>query len=510
MFSRNADPRREWVHDPDMHGSARWADEAHLAERGYGPYGRHLLGFLPAAERGEGTIPVTYDGFRHEVVVSPTRGGKGVSGAVPRLLDHHGGAVVLDVKDGELAQITARYREEVLGQNVCLIDPYDVVSSRLGRKPARINPLLNVDLDGDEPFDEAMLIADACVIPETHGESHWSGEAAALIAGLILRESEIGGTLASVRDALNRDADSFATYVEGMMSSPYKLVRAAAGRISNKVDRELSSVISTAHRNTHFLESAKLAASLSASDIDLSTIGSNTTIYIVLPARRIRAAKRWLRLLTAMLINVITALPEKPHDSVMILLEEMAALERMAIIEQSFGLMAGYGIQLVAVIQDFTQLRDLYRDRWETFIANAASVQCFGTNDFFTARYLSDLSGRTSAERVSYESSQIRASLVGDPEFRAQGDFNYGRPLITPDELMSLHPCVQFIKLAAAKPVMGYRPAYFLDQRYRDRRGQPLYDIHPHHADWPVPKAINFLQPGLYLGAELSKHLKVG
>ena len=57
----------------------------------------------------------------------------------------------------------------------------------------------------------------------------------------------------------------------------------------------------------------------------------------------------------------------------MFLLEEMATLERMAIIEQAVGLMAGFGMQFVMVVQDFTQLKDLYKNRWESFLANSAA-----------------------------------------------------------------------------------------------------------------------------------------
>lgn len=359
-------------------------------------------------------------------------------------------------------------------------------------------------------FDEAMLIASAIVVPENGGETHWSGEAEALIAGLILAEAERGGDLASVRAVLNRDKDSFAAYLAEMAESEHGLIRAAAGRIDNKEERELSGVLSTAHRNTHFLESVRLAGSLELSDIDLSQIGAAMSIYIVLPARRIRSAKSWLRILVGQLIYAVTALETRPRDPVLILLEEMATLERMAIIEQSFGLMAGYGLQLVAVIQDLTQLKDIYRDRWETFVANAATVQCFGTNDAFTAQYFSGLSGQSSTMQLSHTSAAIRASLLGDPDYQGLGDSKSGRSLITPDELMSMHPSVQFIKLAAARPVIAWRPAYFLDAAYRDRRGAPLYDIHPHQAHRPIARAVDFTMPGLDIGTVLARYLKVG
>lgn len=455
-------------------------------------------------------MPISYSGDRHQLIVAPTRGGKAVSGAVPRLLEHTGSAIVLDVKDGELARITARFREEVLGQRVILIDPYDIVADALGYPQSRLNPLARIDIDGDNSFDEALLSSTAIVVPSGPGENHWDGEAESLITGITLSEVELGGDLADVRAVLNRDRDGFKAYVERMLLSPYKLVRAAGGRIDNKEERELSGVMSTAHRNTHFLESYRLAASLSGMDVNLDTIGENTTIYIILPARRIRTAKSWLRLLVATLINAVTALDEKPEEPVMILLEEMATLERMAVIEQSFGLMAGFGLQLLGVVQDFTQLRDIYRERWQTFIANAATVQCFGTNDFFTAKYLSDLSGATSIEKLSYESAERRASLLGDPDYETMSDGAMGRPLIRPDELMTLHPSVQFMKLAASRPAIAWRPAYFLDARFRDPAGRPLYDIHPNHAHLPIPRPVNFAKPGLDLGRVLAEHLKVG
>lgn len=505
------DQRRIWASDPDVHGSARWASAAHLAERGYGVRGRHTLGYLPPATPKAGAHPLTYGGDRHEMIVAPTRGGKGVSGAIPRLLEHPGSAIVLDIKDGELALITALYRRDVLGQTVLIIDPFDIAASKLGFPVSSFNPLEGIEPFGDDAFDDAMLAADACVIPDGGGENHWSGEAAALIAGLILHLSEHGKpTLGGVRAALNSNKEEFGTIVETMLDSDFDLVRAAGGRIDNKEERELSSVVSTAHRNTHFLESAALARSLASSDVDLTTFGENTTIYIVLPARRIRTAKQWLRLLVGATISAITALPRRPTIPVMFLLEEMAALDRLPITEQAVALMAGYGMQFVMVLQDFTQLRDLYRDRWETFLANSATIQCFGTNDRFTAEYLSSVCGQTSIEQLSHESAQERSFLLGDPGYRSAGDSIVGRRLITADELMSLHPSVQLVKLAGARPVIGYRPVYFLDARFRRSNGQPLFAIHPHHAHRRLPKPISFTAPRLDLGRALAPYLNVG
>ncbi|WP_172332129.1 type IV secretory system conjugative DNA transfer family protein [Mangrovicoccus sp. HB161399] len=510
-LQKEQDQRRLWSFDPDSHGSARWAEPAHLSARGYGPFGRHTLGYLPASDARQGAVPVTYNGDRHELIVAPTRGGKGVSGAIPRLLEHPGSVIVLDIKDGELALITALYRRDVLGQNLVLIDPFDVVASQLGLPRSTFNPAAHIEPFADDAFDDAMLLADSLVIPDGGSESHWSGEAASLIAGLALHASEHGtASLGAVRQLLNASRDEFRATIDQMLASPFDLVKAAGGRIDNKEERELSGVISTAHRNTHFLESRPLADCLSGQSFEPKTIGENTSIYIVLPARRIATARRFLRVLIGALISAITTLPKKPSSPVMFLLEEMATLERMAIIEQAVGLMAGFGMQFVMVVQDFTQLKDLYKNRWESFLANSALIQCFGTNDRFTADYLSALCGQTSLHQLSLDSAYERGRLLGDPAFRSASDSSMPRRLITSDELMSLHPSVQVIALAAARPVIGYRPVYFLERRFRDQRGRPLYDIHPSRAGQPITRAVDFTAKGLALGALLGDYLSVG
>jgi type IV secretion system protein VirD4 len=503
------DQRRVWSSDPYAHGSARWADAAHLRERSYGPDGRHTLGYLPVP--GRGTVPVTYGGDRHELIVAPTRGGKGVSGAVPRLLEHPGSVIVLDTKGGELALITALYRKLVFGQKIILIDPEDIVAWRLGMKPASINPIAGLQPYGSNAFADAMAIAEACVMREGHGDSHWDDEAASLIAGLSLFASLDGpASLGAVRGLLNSSKEAFRTIIALMQTVDFELVRAAGNRIDNKEERELASVISTAQRHTHFLENSRLAASLGGEGLDPNDLVSGVSIYIILPGERILMAKRWLRVLISNLMNSVMGLAVKPPQPVLFLLEEMATLERMPIIETAVGLMAGYGLQFTMVVQDFTQLRDIYKDRWETFLANSATIQCFGTNDRFTAEYLSALCGTASVEQLSFESARERAHIIGDPDYRSAGDALIGRRLITPEELMALHPSVQLIKLAAARPVMAYRPVYFLEERFRHYTGQPLYSIHPNFEGKPIPPAFDFTSPRLDLGAVLRQYLSVG
>ena len=105
------------------------------------------------------------------------------------------------------------------------------------------------------------------------------------------------------------------------------------------------------------------------------------------------------------------------------LLDEFAALGRLEAVERAMGLMAGYGLQRWPILQDMSQLKDLYGERAGTFIANAGVQQVFGVNDFETAKWLSQMMGQ---ETTGYQTESYRP---GDPP--SIGNNLTGRDLLT-------------------------------------------------------------------------------
>lgn len=99
-------------------------------------------------------------------------------------------------------------------------------------------------------------------------------------------------------------------------------------------------------------------------------------------------------------------------------LEEFPALGHMRSIETAAGLMAGFGIKLWSVLQDFTQLQTHYPKSWETFLGNAGIIQSFGNADVTTTEHLSKLLGSTQVmERQSVRLSG-QAMSHGDTGLR--------------------------------------------------------------------------------------------
>ena len=122
------------------------------------------------------------------------------------------------------------------------------------------------------------------------------------------------------------------------------------------------------------------------------------------------------------------------------------------------GLMAGYGLQLWPILQDMSQLKDLYGERAGTFIANAGVQQVFGVNDFETAKWLSQMIGQ---ETTGFQTDSFKP---GDgPSF---SNNLTGRDLLTPDEIMQLPPDRQLLRVQGQATAVAQKLRYYADPEF--------------------------------------------
>jgi type IV secretion system protein VirD4 len=275
---------------------------------------------------------------------------------------------------GENARVAVQARLQ-LGP-VDVLDPFGVS----GVASAAFNPLDGLDEESPELAEDAALLADALVYdpPGQIGEAHWNEEAKALIADVILyvvcHENPQVRNLVTVRELLTAAPDTFAAMLTIMQKSTCAggLVARAANRHLSKTGREAAGVLSSAQRHTHFLDSRRMAAVLDHSDFRFEDLKAGTcTVFLVLPPDRLNTHSRWLRLLVAQAIGALARSTARPAAPVLLLLDEFAALGRLEPLEQAFGLMAGYGLQLWPILQDLHQLSGVYGERAGTFLSNA-------------------------------------------------------------------------------------------------------------------------------------------
>ena len=225
--------------------------------------------------------------------------------------------------------------------------------------------------------------------------------------------------------------------------------------------------MSSAQRHTHFLDSHRIVAAMARSDFQFSALRHEVnSIFLVLPSNRLDAYSRWLRLLVAQGparhwkgAEASQAGVQRLKQPALFLLDEkFAALGRLEAVERALGLMAGYGLQLWPILQDMSQLKDLYGARANTFVANAGVLQCFGVNEFETAKWLSQMIGR---ETTGYQTESYKPGDAPSTSFNVTA-----RDLMTPDEIMQIPPNVQLLRVQGKPTMVALKLRYFADKEF--------------------------------------------
>ena len=465
---------------------------------------------MPAGKKHanrKGAELLRYSGEGHLLTVAPTRSGKGVGSVIPTLLTYGGSVVVTDPK-GENYAVTARHRRERLGHRVIALDPFDQLGS-FGLTPseAAFNPLDVITTDGTDLLEGASLLADMLVVPQGGrggGENQfWVEEARALLSGLILyvaaKETDRHGrpterrTLLRVRELLTLPKEPFLELMEEMQRSALAggLVARAAARLLQKEEKERSGVVSTAQSHTHFLDSPRMGRVMGRSTFDLAALKrERLSLYLVLPAHYLDAYSRWLRLTVACALHEIARTLERSAEApaersarrVLLLLDEFANLGRMDPVLRAVSLLAGYGVQVWMFLQDLSQLKGTYPDRWGTFLANADVLQAFGANDHATSQHLSELTGEATiyVETEGESLSRSRGRHASRSEGRSQSYAERGRRLLLPDEVRRMPREEQLLFVKGLRPIRARKLNYLKDLEFRTREG-PLFEENPMH-----------------------------
>lgn len=447
----------------DSHGSARFANRKELKKL------QGTEGLLIGRNPHNGRL-LQYDGPAHLITLAPTRAGKGVGTVIPNLLAAERSVLVIDPK-GENARIAGEARRRF--GTVHVLDPFEVS----GHPSAAYNPLDRLTPDSLDLGEDAASLTEALVMdpPGQVQEAHWNEESKAILGGLIMfcvcHEDRDRRSLATVREYLTLPPDRLKALLELMQDSDEAggLIARAANRFLGKADREAASVLSNAQRHTHFLDSPRIAKCLARSDFAFSGLRHRiTSVFLVLPPNRMDAYSRWLRLLVTQALQDIArdaeattgaqGASQRLSSPTLFLLDEFAALGRLETVERAMGLMAGYGLQLWPILQDMSQLRDLYGERAGTFIANAGVQQVFGVNDFETAKWLSQMIGQ---ETAGFQTDSFKP---GDgPSF---SNNLTGRDLLTPDEIMQLPPDRQLLRVQGQATAVAQKLRYYADPEF--------------------------------------------
>lgn len=435
--------------------------------------------------RGKGTVVLgkvgrklqTYDSDKHVLMIVANRSGKGVSYILPSLLSYQGSVFVTDPK-GENASISAKYRA-TFGK-VCVIDPWGVAQGAAQQYRTNFNPLRILIQRGEERlYADAQALAGAMIVASgDQRNDHWNQSAEQLLTTIIAHVCTAPDIqqrdIVTVRNLLMHNffpeidpqskEGSGTSTLERMMANPAcnNNIAAEAAALWNTPENERGGIISSARKQTQFLDEPHLAQSLrdSESQIDFADWKRGVmSCYLCAPAPYVERYARWLRVvITSAMDSMIRELSPPPLP-VQFILDELAFLGRLPVVEASFGLSAGYGVQVWAIFQDIGQMRDLYKERAPTFWNNAGVRIAFAAHDHDTAEYIGKHLGTATVTTTSVTTTGKSYS-------------QHARSLLNPDEVSRIYARETgkaLIFLDSIKPLEVTRVRHFVDEPFRSR-----------------------------------------
>lgn len=386
-------------------------------------------------------------GDNHIAVFAPTGAGKSLNLLIPILLSTTDSVIAIDVK-GELARSTARFRHEVLGQDVHIVDPWKCVTD----EGACINPLDAQSATPDAIGDDMLALAGDLNTAPSLRDPFWDGRSQLANAGVLTHlvttpdfSDRSIGRLWEIMHADDLEYELAVLLDKHPGMHPYARAQISS-LLSISANDTRSGVISTIRQHLRLFGSQAVRKALSTTTIDLDGVveGRPQTIYFVIPPAKLASHGGLLRLWVSSLMRLMTGRRAAPERGTLLLLDELAQLGHMPELVQAVTLMRGYGLRCMLMLQSYAQLRALYPVEHEVLIENCGSIVTFGHTSMGMSNQLSSLLGDVSATQLfdmgpdelavrqprKRTAFATRVDYVRDPEFAGlyDLDFRYAPP----------------------------------------------------------------------------------
>lgn len=397
----------------------------------------------------------------HTLVCAPTRSGKGVGILVPTLLMNRNSVLAIDPK-GELAAITARQRQR-LGQEVFLLNPWrlhEALFQSYGFTQFHsFNPLDILDPKDPAIVSNAMFLASLLVSRSSSSDPFWDQSAETLLAGLMLYVSEKEPQekkLPRVRAILGKPHE-----LDNVLTSMAAASDVFGGSLSeightflSMPDKTKSSVISTAQAHVKFMLDPVASGALDKSTFSFSSLKQKpATVFLIIPPEFLHSHARWLRLMVGSAIKAFLD-PAPVNTRCLFILEEFASLGHMQAILDGVSNLAGYGIDFLFVLQDLPQLKNIYGQAADTFLAESGFHFFTNIRDMTTAKYVSSALGQ---ETITVDSSSASGGTSSSLT---------GKPLFSPDELLRQGPGWALLFQPGTFPISIVPHLYYKDGNF--------------------------------------------
>ena len=267
---------------------------------------------------------------------------------------------------------------------------------------------------------------------------------------------------------------------ESVALRQYKVFKQSAGKTAKSI------LVSAAVRLAPF-NLPQIRAITDHDDMDLYTLGEKKcALYAVIPDND-NTFNFLVSLLYSQAFQTLYysadqihhgALPQHVH----FVLDEFAAMPLPGFTRE-LATMRSRNISASTIIQNMAQIKELYKDSWETIPGNSDTILYLGGNEASTHKYISEALGKATIDTKTHGQTKGKSGSYST-NFQMSG-----RELLTPDEVRALDNryCILFIR--GAKPVMDLK--YELTEhpaiRYTVDGGGAPYIHHGHNTTPAIP-----------------------
>ena len=225
----------------------------------------------------------------------------------------------------------------------------------------------------------------------------------------------------------------------------YKVFKLAAGKTAKSI------LVSTAVRLAPF-NLPQIQALTEHDDMDLYTLGEKkVALYAVIPDND-NTFNFLVSLLYAQAFQALYYSADQIHHGplprhVRFVLDEFAAMPLPGFTRE-LATMRSRSISASVIIQNMAQIKELYKDSWETTPGNCDTILYLGGNESSTHKYVSEMLGKATIDTQTHGQTKGKSGSYST-NFQMSG-----RELLTPDEVRKLDNRYALLFIRGASPVM--------------------------------------------------------
>ena len=258
---------------------------------------------------------------------------------------------------------------------------------------------------------------------------------------------------------------------ESVALRQYKVFKQAAGKTAKSI------LVSAAVRLAPF-NLPQIKAITDHDDMDLYTLGEKKcALYAVIPDND-TTFNFLVSLLYSQIFQTLYYCADQIHHGALpchvhFILDEAPSVNLPGL-PRELATMRSRNISCSTIIQNMAQIKELYKDSWETIPGNSDTLLYLGGNESSTHKYISEALGKSTIDTKTHGQTKGRSGSYST-NFQMSG-----RELLTPDEVRMLDNryCILFIR--GARPILDLK--YELMEhpaiRYTMDGGAPPYIHH--------------------------------